>query len=87
MLNRFKSALNNVINNLDSGPNHSLSNGSGDGRHPSGHSAKGSDLGQLKFKYSRPEFLLLHSDEEIQVSADHIMRVWIRLLFHKLNGF
>lgn len=34
----------------------------------------GSDKLPLKFKYTRPSFLLLTSDDEIQVSADHVIR-------------
>ncbi|CAG2100179.1 unnamed protein product [Medioppia subpectinata] len=80
MLSRFKSALNNVINNLE--PNSGLTNGStagaGDGQHShqhtSGSSAAAAGQHNLKFRYTRPEFLLLQTDDEIQVSADHIMR-------------
>lgn len=78
MLNRFKSALNNVINTLESGPNPNLADGGGDGINPAtGQPMKSGDGMGQKFRYSRPEFLLLNSDEEIQVSADHIMRVRI----------
>ncbi|CAG2163385.1 unnamed protein product [Oppiella nova] len=80
MLNRFKSAFNNVINNLEANPG--LTNGAtgtggaGDGHHHQHHRSQSSDPSQqnLKFRYTRPEFLLLQSDDEIQVSADHIMR-------------
>ncbi|XP_054163019.1 protein phosphatase 1H-like [Oppia nitens] len=74
MFNRFKSAINNVINNLE--PNSGLANGAGDAHVVSHHSSQSGHTSgpPLKFRYTRPEFLLLQTDDEIQVSADHIMR-------------
>ncbi|XP_002738902.1 protein phosphatase 1H-like [Saccoglossus kowalevskii] len=60
MINRFRSTVNNVIANLHPIP-----------RSPE-KTQRAEDL-PVKFPYSRPEFLNL-SDEEVKVSADHVLR-------------
>ncbi|XP_064473634.1 protein phosphatase 1H-like [Ornithodoros turicata] len=62
MFNRMKSALYNVMGGLDALP-----------QVRDGEPA-GADKLPLKFKYTRPNFLQLASDDEIQVSADHVIR-------------
>lgn len=62
MLNKFKNAFLSVVNNLDTPDklNDSLSNG--ETKLP------------LKFPYSRPHFLQLNGEDEIQVAGDHAIR-------------
>ncbi|CAN8018840.1 hypothetical protein HPB47_022400 [Ixodes persulcatus] len=62
MLNRFKNAIYNVVGGLDALP--TVKDGE----------PAGADRLPLKFKYTRPSFLQLTSDDEIQVSADHVIR-------------
>ncbi|CAN7988734.1 unnamed protein product [Ixodes hexagonus] len=62
MLNRFKNAIYNVVGGLDALP--TVKDGE----------PAGADRLPLKFKYTRPSFLQLTSDDEIQVSADHLIR-------------
>lgn len=60
MFNRVKNALYNVVGGLDS--------------YPAIKDGEYSDRPPLKFRYTRPTFLQLTSDDEVQVSADHIIR-------------
>ncbi|GBN55230.1 Protein phosphatase 1H [Araneus ventricosus] len=60
MFNRVKNALYNVVGGLDS--------------YPAIKDGEYSDRPPLKFRYTRPSFLQLTSDDEVQVSADHIIR-------------
>ncbi|XP_059085259.1 protein phosphatase 1H-like [Tigriopus californicus] len=80
MIGRFRNALYNAIGNLDveNAPNGSLlANGSGshDGSSStsSRHSFKNSDM-KVKYAYQRPIFLQMFTDDEIQVTADHLVR-------------
>uniref|UniRef100_T1J3P3 PPM-type phosphatase domain-containing protein n=1 Tax=Strigamia maritima TaxID=126957 RepID=T1J3P3_STRMM len=70
MFNRFKSALYNAVNNLDAETADTSSSP------PSPSPSPSSPLRSIpnRFQYSRPEFLNLNSDDEIQVSADHVIR-------------
>lgn len=70
MFNRVRTAFYNVVQNLDAFPveeDVNEHNGSGEGGGSSGSK-------KLKFHYTRPEFLQLSTDEEIQASADHTLR-------------
>ncbi|GIY15435.1 protein phosphatase 1H [Caerostris darwini] len=60
MFNRVKNALYNVVGGLDS--------------YPAIKDGEYSDRPPLKFRYTRPTFLQLTSDDEVQVSADHVIR-------------
>lgn len=63
MLGRFRSAIYNAIGNLD------------DEAGLSGSSSSPSHTpGRLKYRYQRPAFLKLDTDDEIQVTADHAVR-------------
>lgn len=64
MLNKFKNAFFSVVNNLDATS-----------------TDKNNDIGPngepklpLKFPYSRPHFLQLNGEDEIQVAGDHAIR-------------
>lgn len=63
MFNRFKNAIYNVVGGLDALPAVRDGEAPGDG-----------DKLPLKFKYTRPSFLQLTTDDEVQVSADHVIR-------------
>lgn len=63
MFSRFRNALFNVVGGIEPLPV----------LKDSESSAEDKTLGP-KFPYSRPHFLLFHTDEEIQVSADHHIR-------------
>ncbi|KAH6929419.1 hypothetical protein HPB50_027466 [Hyalomma asiaticum] len=63
MFNRVKNALYNVVGGLDALPAVRDGEAPGDG-----------DKLPLKFKYTRPSFLQLTTDDEVQVSADHVIR-------------
>ncbi|GFQ90765.1 protein phosphatase 1H, partial [Trichonephila clavata] len=60
MFNRVKNALYNVVGGLDT--------------YPAIKDGEYSDRPPLKFRYTRPTFLQLTSDDEVQVSADHVIR-------------
>lgn len=60
MFNRVKNALYNVVGSLDS--------------YPAIKDGEYSDRPPLKFRYVRPSFLQLTTDDEVQVSADHVIR-------------
>lgn len=60
MFNRVRNALYNVVGGLEAYP--ALKEGETLDRPP------------LKFRYTRPKFLQLTSDDEVQVSADHAIR-------------
>lgn len=64
MLNKFKNAFFSVVNNLDTiSPDKSNDVGpNGEPKLP------------LKFPYSRPHFLQLNGEDEIQVAGDHAIR-------------
>jgi protein phosphatase 1H len=72
MLNRFKNAIYNVVTNLDQ--NQSTFGNRSDPSVATINESQQSNGPQLKFRYSRPLFLQLNSDDEILVSADHIIR-------------
>ncbi|XP_071514535.1 protein phosphatase 1H [Panulirus ornatus] len=82
MLNRFKTALYNVVGSFD--PGDGTLGGLGPGVTSSLPSAAGvvrtgvigSSLREksLQFPYTRPHFLQLGSEDEIQVTADHTIR-------------
>lgn len=63
MFNRVKNALYSVVGGLDALPAVRDGEAPGDG-----------DKLPLKFKYTRPSFLQLTTDDEVQVSADHVIR-------------
>lgn len=63
MLNRFKSALYNVVGNVE-----------GSGGVGSGSSNNDGRAMPIKFPYRRPSFLQFATDEEMMVSADHSIR-------------
>lgn len=80
MIGRFRNALYNAIGNLDAenAPHGTLlpngSSGSHEGSSSSSrHSLKNSDM-KVKYAYQRPIFLQLFTDDEIQVTADHLVR-------------
>lgn len=60
MFNRVKNALYNVVGGLEAFP--AIRDGETGDRPP------------LKFRYTRPSFLQLTTDDEVQVSADHVIR-------------
>ncbi|XP_035227858.1 protein phosphatase 1H-like [Stegodyphus dumicola] len=60
MFNRVKNALYNVVGGLETFP--AIKDGELTDRPP------------LKFRYTRPTFLQLTTDDEVQVSADHVIR-------------
>jgi len=64
MLNRFKTAFYSVVNNIDTISTDKLADGgaNGEGKTP------------LKFAYTRPHFLQLNGEDEIQVAGDHLIR-------------
>jgi len=64
MLNRFKTAFYSVVNNIDTiSPDKSADVGpNGEHKIP------------LKYPYSRPQFLQLNGEDEIQVAGDHLIR-------------
>lgn len=62
MFNRMKTAIYNAVSGLDALPPSRESDSSNAGDIPN------------KFRYTRPNFLQLHTDDEIQVSADHVIR-------------
>ena len=64
MLNRFKNAFYSVVNNLDTPDKSSNETGatSSEPKLP------------LKFPYTRPHFLQLNGEDEIQVAGDHAIR-------------
>ncbi len=72
MLNRFKNAIYNVVTNLDQ--NQSTFGNRSDSSVATINDSHQTNGPQLKFRYSRPLFLQLSSDDEILVSADHIIR-------------
>jgi protein phosphatase 1H len=72
MLSRFKNAIYNVVTNLDQ--NQSTFGNRSDSSVATINESQQSNGPQLKFRYSRPLFLQLSSDDEILVSADHIIR-------------
>ena len=65
MLNKFRSAVTNVISGVPSIGNISSDDGIAE-------EAQNDDRA-IKFPYSRPDFLHL-TDDEVQVSADHTIR-------------
>lgn len=60
MINRAKNVWNSYFGGLDSFP--AIKDGEISDRPP------------LKFRYTRPTFLQLVTDDEVQVSADHVIR-------------
>ncbi|ROT61913.1 Protein phosphatase 1H [Penaeus vannamei] len=82
MLSRFKTALYNVVGSFDPGESNvgalgpgvtsTLPTASGVSRSAS-QSSSSREKG-LRFPYTRPHFLQLNSEDEIQVSADHAIR-------------
>ncbi|XP_050699481.1 protein phosphatase 1H-like isoform X2 [Eriocheir sinensis] len=81
MLNRFKTALYNVVGSFDPGDGGALG-GLGPGvtsglptSAVTGRALTGSSKDRgLRFPYTRPHFLQLGSEDEIQVTADHAIR-------------
>ncbi|KAL7646417.1 UNVERIFIED_CONTAM: hypothetical protein RMT77_003330 [Armadillidium vulgare] len=82
MLNRFKTALYNVVGNFDPTDGGSINNlgtvslSTGVQNIPSvirQNSIQGKEK-TLKFPYTRPHFLQLNSEDEILVTADHSLR-------------
>ncbi|KAK8737254.1 hypothetical protein OTU49_004409 [Cherax quadricarinatus] len=82
MLNRFKTALYNVVGSFDPGDGtlgglgpgvtNNLPTAAGVAR--TGVSSSSSKEKSLRFPYTRPHFLQLGSEDEIQVTADHAIR-------------
>ncbi|XP_003739738.1 protein phosphatase 1H [Galendromus occidentalis] len=68
MFSRVRSAFYNVVQNLDAFPVEE------DPSEQPYNGTAGKDSKVQKFQYTRPEFLQLGSDEEIQASADHTLR-------------
>ena len=68
MLSRFKNAFYSVVHNLDAAD--AKAGGDAGGHAASGDPAKP----PVKFPYTRPHFLQLHGEDEIQVSGDHAIR-------------
>lgn len=70
MFTKFKSAIYSAVGTLDQ----TTINASSFMTDSSLNRLKQNDGPPLKFKYTRPSFLQLNTDDEIQVSADHVIR-------------
>lgn len=64
MLNRFKTAFYSVVNNIDTISPEKLGDVGPNGEHKT----------PLKYAYTRPHFLQLNGEDEIQVAGDHLIR-------------
>lgn len=76
MLGRFRSALYNAIGTLDAEQQHGQQDpGGGPATATGGSSGQGSSSGRaVKYAYQRPVFLQLFTEDEVQVTADHLVR-------------
>lgn len=79
MLSRFKTAIYNVVGNLDPSSSNNLSRSESvpinfNFNLPISTPSSATNGPVLKFRYTRPHFLQLNTDDEIQVSADHQIR-------------
>lgn len=64
MLNRFKTAFYSVVNNIDTISPEKLADVGSNGEYKT----------PLKYPYTRPHFLQLSGEDEIQVAGDHLIR-------------
>ncbi|KAI1278713.1 Protein phosphatase 1H [Halotydeus destructor] len=69
MFAKFKGTLVNVVGSIEG----AIASGSDEPRNPFTSSPQPQGP-PLKFRYTRPHFLQLNTDDEIQVSADHVIR-------------
>ncbi|XP_076053951.1 protein phosphatase 1H [Oratosquilla oratoria] len=82
MLSRFKNALYNVVGNLDGAENGlglgpTITTGLPHLQGPAGvprTSSSNAERKAVRFPYTRPHFLQLNTEDEIQVTADHNIR-------------
>ena len=82
MIGRFRNALYNAIGNLDGsddGANQAIngdasSSSAASRRSDSASSSSSSNSVKVKYSYQRPIFLQLFTDDEIQATADHMVR-------------